>query len=72
MWMAVEARWSAMGGPAGVGNAGVRIKDFLEIDVGLVDELPQLGHLSNLLEGKNLVLLVSINGKPGRVVATVL
>jgi len=72
MGMAVEARWSAVGGPASVGNASVGIKDFLQVDVGLINKLLELGNLSDLLEGKHFVLLVSVNGKASRVVATVL
>lgn len=61
-----------MGGPAGVCNAGVGIKDLGHIKIRLVDKLPELGNLADLLEGKDLLLLVAIDGKAGRVVAAVL
>lgn len=51
-----------MGGPSGVGNAGVGVKDLVKIDIGLVDELLELGNLAHLLEGENLVLLVTVDG----------
>jgi hypothetical protein len=70
--MAVDGGRRAVGSPAGVCNAGVRVEDLLKIDVGLVDELLELGDLANLLEGKNLLLLVAIDGQTGRIVATVL
>jgi hypothetical protein len=49
----------------------VRVKDLCEIQVGLVDELLQLGNFAHLLEGENLVLLVAIDCEAGRVVAAV-
>lgn len=61
-----------MSGPTGVCNAGVGVENLGHIEVGLVDKLPQLGNLANLLEGKDLVLLVAIDGKAGGIVATVL
>lgn len=61
-----------MGGPTGVCDAGVGVEGLGQVEVGLVDQLPQLGHLADLLEGKDLVLLVAIDGKAGRIVATVL
>ncbi len=61
-----------MGGPAGVGDAAVRIEHLGQIGLRVVDELLQLGDLADLLEGKHLVLLVAIDGKAGRVVAAVL
>lgn len=70
--VAVQARRGTVGGPAGVCNAGVGVEDLGHIQVGLVNKLPQLGNLADLLEGKDLILLVAIDGKAGRVVATVL
>jgi hypothetical protein len=51
---------------SGVGNEG-------HIGVGLLslNQLLQLCDLSNLLKGKNFVLLVSIDGNTCRVVSTV-
>ena len=70
--MAVGGGRGTVGGPACVGNAGVRVKDLVEVHLGLVDELPQLGHLADLLEGQDLILLVAVDGETGRVITTVL
>ena len=61
-----------MGGPSSVRNTGVRVEDFGQVEVLLLDELLQRGDLANLLDGKDLVLLVTVDGKAGRVVAAVL
>lgn len=71
MRMAVETRRLAVSGPPSVCNAGVRVKDLLHVDVALLDELAEFGHLANLLESKHLVLLVAIDGHTSRVIATV-
>jgi hypothetical protein len=70
--VAVEARRNTVGGPTGVGNASVRVEDLGRIGLGLLDQLLQLGHLANLLEGKDFILLVTIDGETGGIVATVL
>lgn len=70
--VAVQTRRRAVGSPAGVCNAGVGVEDLVHIKVGLVHQLPQLGHLADLLEGKDLILLVAIDGKSSRIIATVL
>lgn len=72
MRVAVQARRGAVSGPTGVCNAGVGVENLGHIEVGLINKLPQLGNLANLLEGKDLILLVAIDGKAGRIVATVL
>jgi hypothetical protein len=41
------------------------------VQFGGIDKLPQFGDFANLFEGKHLVLLVPINGKASRVIATV-
>lgn len=61
-----------MGGPSSVGNAGVRVEDLVLVEVRLFHKLLQGGNLANLLDCKDLVLLVAVNGEAGRVVATVL
>lgn len=71
MRMAVDARWRAVGGPAGVCDAGVGVKDFCEIWLLLLDQLLELGDLANLLEGKDFVALVAVDCETGRVVAAV-
>jgi hypothetical protein len=69
--MAVLARWGTVGCPAGVCNTAVRIEDLLEIWLGLLNELLQLGNLANLLVCEDLILLVSINTKTCRIITTV-
>ena len=71
MWVAVDTRWRAVGGPSGVCNTGVRVEDLGQIWLLLLNEFLQLYDLANLLESKNLVLLVAINSKTSGVVATV-
>lgn len=61
-----------MGGPPRVGNAGVRVKDLVEVEVLLLHQLLQRSDLAHLLDGVDLILLVAVDGKTGRVVATVL
>jgi hypothetical protein len=70
--MAVNTGRGAVCCPPRVGNAGMRVENLGEVGLGLLDELLQLGYLAHLLEGKNLVLLVSIDGETGRIVTTVL
>ena len=70
--VAVQAGRGTVGGPSRVRNAGVRVEDLGEIGLLLVDQALELGDLAHLLEGKDGVLLVAIDGKTGRVVATVL
>lgn len=72
MRVTVQARGRTVGSPAGVCNTGVRVEDLGLVKLGLVDQLPQLGHLAHLFEGKDFLLLVAIDGKTGRVVAAVL
>jgi hypothetical protein len=52
-------------------NAGVRVEDLGQVWLLLLDQGLQLGDLADLLEGENLILLVTIYGQTGRVVATV-
>ena len=61
MRVAVEARWRTVGGPTSVCNSGVRVKDFCEIWLLLLDELLELGYLAHLLESKDLVSLVTVD-----------
>ena len=61
MRVAVDTRWRTVGGPSGVCNTGVRVEDLGEIWLLLLNELLQLCDLADLLERKDLVLLVAIN-----------
>jgi hypothetical protein len=69
--MAVDTRRRAVGGPSGVGDAGVRVEDLVEVEVLLLDELLQRRDLADLLDRVDLILLVAVNGETGRVVAAV-
>jgi hypothetical protein len=55
-----------------VSDTAVRIEHLVEVDLGLVDELPQLRHLADLLECEDLILLVAIDSETGGVVPAVL
>lgn len=70
--MAVDTRWGTVSGPSGVGDTGVRVEDLVEVEVLLLDKLLQRGDLADLLDGVDLILLVTVNGKTSRVVTTVL
>ena len=60
-----------MSGPSSVCNAGVGVKDFSHIDARVVDELPEFDHLAHLLEGEDLISLVTVHSEACGVVATV-
>jgi len=51
-------------------DASMRIEDFGKIWLLIFNEFLQLGHLSDLLECENLILLVSIYGQSCAVVST--
>ena len=70
--MAVQPRRGTVGGPASVGNTGMRIKDLGHVGLLLVDQSLELGDLANLLEGQDGVLLVAIDSETGRIISTVL
>ena len=59
--VAVEAGRRTVGGPAGVCNASMRVKDLLHVWLLLGDELLQLRNLSHLFESENLVSLVTVD-----------
>lgn len=61
VWVAVDAGWRTVGGPTGVCNASVRVKDLGEVWLLLCNELLQLGHLAHLFECENLILLVTVD-----------
>jgi hypothetical protein len=52
-----------VGSPTSVGNTAMCVKDLCEIGLLLLDELLQLGDLADLLEGKDFVSLVSVDGQ---------
>jgi hypothetical protein len=69
--MAVEAGRGAVGGPSCVCNASVRIEDLGHVGLLLLDQLLQLDDLTDLLESKDLVLLVAVDGQAGGIIAAV-
>jgi hypothetical protein len=50
-----------VGSPTSVCNTAMCVKDLCEIGLLLLDELLQLGDLADLLEGKDLISLVSVD-----------
>jgi hypothetical protein len=69
--MAIESGRLTMRGPTSVGNAGMRVEDLCQVHSRLGDELLELCNFSDLLEGVDLVLLVAIDSKAGRVIPAV-
>ena len=61
-----------MSSPASVGDTGVRVEVLGLVDLGLGDELLELGDLSNFLESEHFILLVTIDSETCRVISTVL
>ena len=70
--VAVDTRRRTVGGPSCVSNTSVRVKDLVEVKVLLLDELLQRGDLADLLDGVDLVLLVTVDGETSRVITAVL
>jgi hypothetical protein len=71
VWMAIKPGRTAMGSPSCVCNASVRVEDLGEIWLLFCNELLELDHFADLLEGKNFISLVSIHGKAGGVISTI-
>lgn len=72
MGMAIDPRGLAVGCPTGVSNSGVGDKCAVHVWLLLLDQSLEFGNLANLLEGKDLILLVSVDGDTGRVVTSIL
>lgn len=60
-----------MSGPSGVCNANVGVELHCEVHARSLNELLQLGHLANLLESINFILLVPVDCESSGVVSTV-
>lgn len=60
-----------MGGPASMSNSSMRIECLGEVWLGFGDKFLQLFDLADLLEGKDLVLLVAVDGETSRVITTI-
>lgn len=69
--VAVNPAGGTVGGPSGVCDTGVVVKDLGEVGLLLSNQLLQLGDLADLLVRKDLVLLVAIDGNTCGVVAAV-
>ena len=69
--MAVEPRRLAMSSPSSMCDTSMGIIGLGKVWLGFCDQFLQLGHLAHLLEGKDLILLVTVDGETGRVVASV-
>jgi hypothetical protein len=69
--VAVDAGRGPMGGPPGVSDTAVGVESLVEVKLGLIDELLQFGHLADLLERKDLILLVTIDSETGGVVPAI-
>lgn len=61
-----------MSGPASVRDTGMGLKRFGEVRLGFFNQFLQLRNLAYFLESADFVLLVTINGKACRIVATIL
>lgn len=72
MRVAVDAGRLPVRCPSGVCNCSVRNKCCFEVRLGIRNQLLKLVDLADLFKRENLVLLVTVNGATGRVVATVL
>jgi len=59
--VAVLSAWLAVGGPSGVCNTGMRIKDLGHVDARFVDEFSEFGDLAHLFECEDLISLVPVN-----------
>jgi len=69
--MTVCARGRPVSSPSGVCNADVRVKLHCKVRAGSINELLQLGHLTNLFEGIDFILLVSINCESSRIISAI-
>lgn len=61
-----------MSGPSRMSDTSMCIKDFAEIWLALLDQLPQLDNLADLFESKHLIPLIPINSQTRGVISTVL
>lgn len=70
--MTVDGTGFAVGGPSGVRDGDGGDELLGHVGCGLVDELLELSHLSDLLVEHDLLGLVAVDGHTGRVIAAVL
>jgi hypothetical protein len=69
--VAVLAGGSTVGSPTSVRNTGVGLEGLGHVGLALGNELLQFGDLAHFLECADLILLVTIHGHTGRIIATV-
>jgi hypothetical protein len=50
----------------------MRIERLVQVNIGLGNKLLELGNLANFFEGEDFILLVAIDGKSCRIIATIL
>lgn len=62
MRVAVKLGRRPVGGPAGVCDAGVGVESLCQVGLRGLDALLELGDLADFLEGKDLALLVAVDG----------
>lgn len=72
MRVAVDLGRTAVSRPSGVSNPRMRFEGLGQVQVRLVDGFLQLGDLSDLLEGKDFIFLVTVDGQTGGIITTVL
>lgn len=70
--MAVQPGGLTVGGPTGVCNACMGIEDLGHVHTRILHQLAEFGHLAHLFECKDLILLVTVDGKAGGIVTSVL
>lgn len=63
MWMAVLSRRLSVCSPSCVCNTSVRFEGLGHVHTGLVDELSELDDLADLLECKDFISLVAVDGQ---------
>ena len=69
--MAVESGGLAVCSPTSVCNTGMRVEDLCHVHSRFCDELLKLCNLADFLEGKDLILLVTVDSKAGGVISAV-
>ena len=69
--MAVDSGWLTVGSPSCVCNPSVGVENLGQVRLGLGNELLQLDDLADFFEGEHFVLLVAVDSKTRRIIATV-
>jgi hypothetical protein len=69
--MAIERCRLSVGCPSSVRNAGMGHELPVHVDVLFIDQLPQRGDLSHLLEKIDFMFAVAVDGHSCRVIASI-